>query len=328
MRQLVLHGRGDLRLREGPDLEPAAGQVRIAVCAAGVCGSDLNGYWGKNDRRAPGVVMGHEVSGTVDAVGAGTDLSLLGRRVVLNPVVSCGECGCCRDGHPNRCRTKSIIGCVPALPGGFADHLVAPATAVVPWDTDLPLTWGALVEPLAVGLHAAETLDLAGLDVVVIGGGAIGLCAALSTRRSGARSVRVVDPDRRRRELLQQLGFATAPAASGGPDLVHVVIDCVASAQSIAAALAQTLPAGTVVVVGLSRQRVGVPMPPLVDGERALRGSAQYAPDTFRRAAAWLSSGELDVRPLLREPVRLADAPALFAAWHSVDRPVKVLITP
>lgn len=312
MRQLVLDGPRALRLRDVADLEPAAGQVRVAVHAAGVCGSDVHGYRGVNDRRAPGVVMGHEVSGTIDRAGPGVDAARIGQPVVVNPLLSCGSCAMCSAGRDNLCPDKALVGCVPHLDGGFADQLLVPATSAVPFIGAAPLLWGAFVEPLAVGLHAVDVGDVAGRNVTVIGSGAVGVSAALSARRRGAASVTVVSLDHRRRALIGALGM-TAAGLEGDPGApADIVVDCVASTSSIATALRDTTPAGTVVVVGFGHLHTQVPMTPLVHGERVVRGSAQYPFATFVEAARWLSSGAIELGDALAPPVPLEAGPDLF----------------
>ena len=341
MRRLLLAGRLDLRVEEVAPPEPGAGQVVVRVAAAGVCGSDLHGYRGTNDRRRPGTVMGHEVSGTVADVGPGVDPGWRGRPVALNPVLGCERCPACRSGEPQRCPDKALIGCVPHLPGGFAELVVGPVIALVPWDGPAPLAWGAFAEPLAVGLHAARRLVppqgpvlvqrpvLAERSVLVVGSGPVALAAAWSAQRDGAR-VSVTETDERRGSLVRSLGLATQRQDALTPDdRYDAVVDCVATEESLGLALRQVRVAGAVVVVGLGAATAPLPVELLVQRDLTLQGSAQYSRRSFADAVAWLGSGDLDVGPLLGTPEPLTAAPELFRTWDDgPSRPLRTLLTP
>jgi len=149
MRQLVFGGPFVLAVEETTPAPLGPGEIRVAVHSVGVCGSDIHGYAGVNSRRSPGMVMGHEVVGTVCELGPGVDGPALGDAVAVNPIVSCGECELCRAGDENLCERRRIYGCVPGLPGAYADLFAVPAGNAVPFDGPAPLEWGALVEPFA-----------------------------------------------------------------------------------------------------------------------------------------------------------------------------------
>lgn len=334
MRRLVLAGPLDLRLEEIEPPEPAAGEVLLGVVAAGVCGSDLHGYRGANDRRRPGTVMGHEVAGRVEGLGAGVEAAWLGRTVAVNPVLGCERCPACRSGAPQRCPDKVLIGCVPEHPGGFAELVVAPVTSLVAWSGPAPGHWAALAEPLAVGLQAVDRAELRGRDVLVIGSGPVAVGAAWAAGRRGAATVTLTVTDGRRRDLLRSLGLTTVPQdqlpAAGG---FEVVLDCVASAETLEAALQQVPIGGSVVVVGLAAPTAPISVERLVQGDRALLGSAQYSRGSFATAVRWLSDGRLDVAPLLGEPQPLARGPELFRRWAETEdggaaRPLRTLLVP
>ena len=317
MRQLVLTRARALALRHVPDPAPGHGEVRVAVHAAGICGSDLHGYRGENNRRPRGVVMGHEVSGTVEAVGPGVAPECLGRAVAVNPLQSCGDCDECSAGRENLCSAKVVIGCGSGPPGGFADYLIVPARSVHPWPGHLPLEWAALAEPFAVGLHAADLAAPAGLTVNVIGGGVVALSVALAAHRRGAARVVVAALEGRRREVIAGFGMQTVRPGRGSLAAAHVTFDCVASPATVGESLEATRPGGTVVVVGFGSTHSSLPMTPLVHGERVVRGSAQYPDATFSRAVEWLSEDRLDLNPALSRPYGLPEGPDVFRRLSS-----------
>lgn len=324
----MLAGPRDLRVEEVAVPTPPAGHALVSVEAAGVCGSDLHGYGGVNARRRLGSVMGHEVSGTVHQVGPGADPRWVGRGVVVNPVLGCDACDACRAGQAQRCPDKLLIGCTLQHPGGFADYLLAPVRALAVWPGPAPLAWGAFAEPLAVGLHAVSHVAVKRQNVLIVGSGAIGVAAALSARRAGG-IVTVTQGDEHRIELLRDLGLSCADA-----DTVRraapfgVVVDCVASDESLDLALQHLAIGGTVVLVGLAASLAAVSVERLVQGDRMLRGSAQYSRASFLEAVRWLSDGQVDISQLIdRKP--LAEAPALFRRWEDdAPRPLRTLLTP
>ena len=328
MRRVVLAGPYDLRLEEGPAPRAEPGQVVVRVEAAGVCGSDLHGYRGVNERRRPGTVMGHEVSGTVEEVGTAVDAHWRGQGVVINPVLGCGSCEACRHAEPQRCPDKTLIGCTPTHPGGFADLLSVPVTALVPWPGPAPLAWGAFAEPLAVGLHAVDRVAVPKRNVLVIGSGAVGIAAALAAGRAGG-TVTITEGDERRSPLLRHLGLLPRdPASVAAAAPFDVVVDCVAGADSLALGLDHLRIGGTTVVVGLGAPRAEVSVERLVQRDLIVRGSAQYSRASFGAAVAWLSSGQLDISGLLaRQP--LSQTSRLFRSWHDdSSRPVRTLLYP
>jgi threonine dehydrogenase-like Zn-dependent dehydrogenase len=273
--------------------------------------------------------MGHEIAGAVDEVGPDVDPLLVGSAVAVNPLVTCGTCAACRVGAENRCPGKRIIGCCPEWPGGFADHFVAPASAVIGWGGSSPLSWATFAEPLAVGLQAARSVPLKDRAVLVIGSGAIGFSATLAAAREQAGLLNVLERDRERRRLVETVGLVTVEPQGSADVRYDVVLDCVGTTQTFTSALGVTRLGGEVVVVGLGQERPRLPLAALVHGERHLVGSAQYTRDTYREAADWLSSGTLPIQPLLSAPVPLEEAPTLFAEWPAgPERPLRMLLTP
>jgi 2-desacetyl-2-hydroxyethyl bacteriochlorophyllide A dehydrogenase len=332
VRQLVFHGPRRLAVEEAGSLDLAPGELRVDVEAVGVCGSDVHGFAGVNSRRQPGMVMGHEVVGVVTELGPGVDGPQVGTPVTINPIVGCGECVDCLEGNENVCERRRIYGCVPGLPGAYADEFVVRAENAVPFQGDAPLEWGALAEPLSVGARAARVADVGeGADVLVVGGGPIGVAAALACRRRGAHRVVVSEPLAHRREIAERLGFATIDPFHEGPprSAFPLSIECVGHSATVNAALQAVRPRGTMVFVGLAEERIELQPAPLMVGERVIRGSSAYAMDDFREVTAWIASAEADLSPLIELRVDLDGLPGVFAGYADGEvEAMKTLLQP
>lgn len=322
MRALVFHGPGDIRVEELPDPGPAPGEVLIRVTATGICGSDLHGYTGENGRRHPGQVMGHETVGRIEAAGAGGSAPPPGTVVTVNPVLGCGDCPQCAASCEYLCARRRIIGVDPAYRSAFAELMVAPVGNVVALPDGTPVEHGALVEPLAVGYHAAVRGGVTADDrVLVVGAGPIGQASALAARRLGAGTVMVSEPSPNRRALVSRLGFdALEPADLAGIDEpATVVVDAVGTSASLAAALAASAPGARIVLVGMNAPEVTVGAYGVSTFERSVIGSFCYRSTEFRETAAWVATRPPGLEHLVDRRTGLTGAPGAFAGLASGD---------
>jgi threonine dehydrogenase-like Zn-dependent dehydrogenase len=336
MRALVFHGPWEMAVEERPDPAPERDEALLEIVATGICGSDLHGYTGENGRRHPGQVMGHETVARVLDDRTGTHAA--GDVVTVNPVVGCGDCPACAVGAPQRCPDRRVIGVRPDISAAFAERMVAPAGNLVPLPAGTPVDVGALVEPLAVGYHAARRGEVAVDDtVLVVGGGPIGQAAALAARRLGAAAVVVSEPDATRRGLVDRLGFRTVdPTAQETADIVAAlgrpataVIDAVGISHTLQTAFDCSALGSRVVLVGMGSPRVDLSAYAVSTEERTLVGSFAYDVEAFRRTAEWAAAHAVDLAPLIDARVGLAEAPATFRAL--ADRTLaasKVLVYP
>jgi 2-desacetyl-2-hydroxyethyl bacteriochlorophyllide A dehydrogenase len=318
VRQLVFHGPRRLTVEEAEAPSPGRGEITVSVHSVGVCGSDVHGYAGVNSRRVPGMVMGHEAVGTVAGVGDGVEGLSPGDRVAINPLIPCSACEFCQAGDDNVCESRRIYGCILELPGAYADAFRVRAANAVPFLGEAPLEWGALVEPLSVGARGAKQGQVGPeTEVLVIGGGPIGIGAALAARRRGASQVVVSEPQAHRRALAEQLGFETFDPSTGDPlpNRFPIAIECVGHSATLAAALGAVPPKGTVVFVGLAEETVDLPATPLMTGERVIIGSSAYSHADFRETTAWVAEGETDLSPIIEKRVDLDGLPAVFAGY-------------
>jgi threonine dehydrogenase-like Zn-dependent dehydrogenase len=300
MRAMVLEAPGTVLLAEVPSPVPRDGEAVLRVEAAGICGSELHAFHSPAPRVLP-LVMGHEFTGATVA----------GDRVVVNPLMVCGRCACCRDGRPELCGQRRIVGI--DVPGAFADLVAVPLAALTRIDASVSPERGSLVEPLANAVHAWGRVALAGTSrVAVVGGGPIGLMAVDVAVRLLGLAPAVVEPRATRRAVAVRLGatsvHATGPELLLGAEPFDTVVDAVGSPESRAVAMEAIRPGGTVVCIGLASAEAGVETQVLVRQEKTLTGSFCYTPADFAVAvglARDLDTGWVDT-------VSLADAATVF----------------
>ncbi len=326
MRALVFTGPHNLEVQDRPTPEAGPGESLIRIIATGICGSDLHGYTGENGRRHPGQVMGHETVGRVvgrgPSEGDSEDPPPTGALVTINPMIGCGHCPACAARWEQRCPDRRVIGVDPTISSAFAEFVVVPTRNVVALDQALSPALGALVEPLSVGYHAARRGGVTEhCRVLVLGGGPIGQAAALAAQRLGGRVV-VSEPVTSRRNLLTTLGFDTVDpvdptfaaqvgaALDGGPE---VVLDAVATSQTLAQALTVSAFGATVVMVGMNAPEVELPAYRISTEERSIVGSFGYGSAEFTDTAAWVSSHSERLAALIGAYSSLDQAPAAFA---------------
>jgi threonine dehydrogenase-like Zn-dependent dehydrogenase len=263
--------------------------------------------------------MGHEVSGHVAELGPGADGPPVGTAVAVNPIYGCGACARCAAGDENLCPTRTVVGCAPAAPGGYAETLAVPARAVHALPNGTPVEWGALVEPLTVGAHGVRLAALKSTDsVLVVGGGIIGLGAALAARRRVGDRVLVLEPSAERRALAGRLGLRAAPpedvlgVADGTFD---VALDCVARPETFAGAIGAVPPGGLVVLVGIWSDEIPLPVSTVVGRETRIVGSYGYNDEDFADVLAWVGRREADLAPIIEHRVGFDGVIGAFAGY-------------
>lgn len=348
MRACVVHGAHDLRIEDRPDPAPGPGQVRVAVRYGGICGSDLHyvaeGGVGDFRVRMP-MVLGHEVVGTVDALGPllGTSgpepgpapaASAVGTPVAVHPAAPCHRCPECLAGRPNICRDTRFLGSAARMPhvdGGFAQFLVVGAGQARPLPPGLSLRDAAVTEPLAVAVHAvARAGPVSGARVLVTGAGPIGVLTTAVARAAGAAEVIVSDILDEPLAVARAVGAtgtvrADRPDDPGWPIEVDVVIEASGAAAGLDSALARVRRGGVVVQVGmLPPGRTAFAGNTLVTREIDLRGAFRYG-EEFDEALRLLAGG-LPVAGVVTAVHRIADAPAAFALAADPRRSCKVLL--
>ncbi|PYG33199.1 alcohol dehydrogenase catalytic domain-containing protein [Pelagimonas varians] len=289
MKALVYDGVEQLGFRDVADPEPRKEEQLIRVEAVGICGSDMHAYLGHDDRRPAPLILGHEAAGTI--VGGSKD----GVRVTVNPLVTCMICDACQAGRENLCAQRQIIS-MPPREGAFAQYLAMPDRNLVEIPDGTTTDKASLAEPLAVSWHAVrlalESLHMSmPKSALVIGGGAIGLAAALALTANGVTDVTIAEPNAARRTFLAQVcGQSVVETAEGS---YGIVIDAVgyAATRRIASALAQ--PGGVIAHVGLGEDLGGLDVRRLTLQEITFIGTYTYTAQDFRDTAQAIFDGRL-----------------------------------
>jgi 2-desacetyl-2-hydroxyethyl bacteriochlorophyllide A dehydrogenase len=292
----------------------------------GICGSDLHAFSGKHPFIDLPVVPGHEVAGIVDATGAEATEFQVGDHVLLEPNLVCGRCFYCTSGRYNLCEDLKVVGCQTA--GGMAEAFTAPSTRFHRVPDGMTWTEAALVEPMSTATHATRIAgDLRGAVVIVLGAGSIGLLTLLAARAAGAAMVAITDPLGGKRLHAIELGAAAAfdptspqffeEVRKALPHRPDVVFDCVAGQSSITQAIRLAEKGGTVIVIGVPRGPVEIPLPVVQDREIRIQGSAMYVDQDVLRAMDLIGDRTVDAQRMVTATFPLERAAEAFAAAQS-----------
>jgi len=309
MKALIYDGVETLGFRDTDMAVPRPGEHLIRIEAVGICGSDMHAYLGHDTRRPAPLILGHEAAGVVEGGPRNGD------RVTINPLVSCGTCPACARGRENLCPDREIIS-MPPRQGAFAQYVAMPAANLVTVPESVPLAKAALAEPLAVSWHAVQLALAArhpdmGCRALVIGGGAIGLAAALALRAMDIEDVIIAEPNETRRAfLLDRCGQIAVAQADGAFDLI---IDAVGYAATRAEASARANPGGVIAHIGLGEDTGGLDIRRMTLQEITFIGTYTYTAQDFCDCAAALFEGQLgpldwtETRPLSEGARAFAD---------------------
>ncbi|MBO9474628.1 alcohol dehydrogenase catalytic domain-containing protein [Shimia sp. R10_1] len=324
MKALIYDAPKTLRFQDVPMPAMQERDTLIRVEAVGICGSDMHAFLGHDSRRPAPLILGHEAAGIVEE---GPEK---GRRVTLNPLVTCRNCAACHSGRENLCPQRQIIS-MPPREGAFAQFVALPPENLVTVPDAVPLSKAALAEPLAVGWHAAR-LGLEALHpameprALVIGGGAIGLASYLSLRAQGLPMVDIVEPNSARAKFLSD--HCAAQILPKPERAAPLIIDAVGIAATRAAASSHVEPGGVVAHIGLGEDLGGLDIRRMTLQEVTFIGTYTYTSQDFQDTAQALFAGALGSLEWFEERT-LETGVRTFEELHAgtVAAP-KVILTP
>lgn len=326
MRALVVHAPKDLRADDWQEETPGPGQVLLRTAAGGICGSDLHYYnhggFGPVRLKEP-MVLGHEVSGRVAALGEGVTGLEPGALVAVNPSRPCGQCRYCAEGAPNHCLNMRFYGSAmpfPHIQGAFREALVVDAEQCVTAEGVTPGE-AAMAEPLSVALHAVRRAGpLLGKRVLVTGCGPIGVLTVLAARRAGAAEIVATDIEDRPLTYAAQAGAERTVNVAKDPDALaaygadkgffDVLFEASGAQAAVVAGLGALRPRGVVVQLGMGGDMT-LPMMQITGKELELRGSFRFH-EEFPLAVEMIAKGLIEVKPLITHTLKFDDAVAAF----------------
>jgi len=306
MRALMYTALKTLEMRDLPEPTLRNGEVKVRVGATGICGSDLHGFLGHSARRQPGLVLGHE---TVGVVTEG-DESLIGTRVSVNPLITCGFCAACRGGRHNNCLTWRLLG-MDQTSGAFGESVVVPRRNVHPIPASVSDAAAVMVEPLANAFHILSMIQpSAGLrpTAAIIGGGTLGACILSVARARGLQVLLVSEPNPLRAEVARELGAARVldpkevdvvadVLEQTNGEGVSVAVDAVGSAATRNTVAKLVCRGGTALLLGLDEGPTTFDFFDLIRREVRLQTSFAYTEQNYSEALEFITQGAVDFGP-------------------------------
>ena len=259
MHALVYTGTQTLVYREEKNPKIISGESIVKVFASGICGSDMHAYHGKDNRRIPPLILGHEISGTVDKG------EFSGKKVILNPLITCGKCDYCANGREHLCGKRIILGMNKPIErqGGFAEYVSIPNQNIYELPKTLEIKEAPIAEPTAVALHAVElgekelSKPVKEIKALIIGGGAIGLlCGLILSKVKKCKEIVIVDPNNKR--LGECSKYLDAKSVNPDSKLINndsfdIIFDTVGLEVTRQQAIRVVKPGGIIIHIGLTQ---------------------------------------------------------------------------
>ena len=338
---IVIHAARDLRLEQREITGPGKGEVLVNVQAGGICGSDLhyyqNGGFGPIQLREP-MVLGHEVSGTVAALGTDVDNLHIGQLVAISPSRPCHTCHYCLGGQENHCLNMRFYGSAmpfPHIQGAFQQQLIAEEGQCIPAD-GLTAGQAAMAEPLAVCLHAIKQAGhLDGKTVLITGCGPIGCLGVLAARQAGAGRIIVTDLSDYTLNMAQICGADIALNTKTTPNALNpfqaekgqidIHLECSGAASALSTGVTCLRPGGILVQLGLGGDMT-VPMQAITAKEITLRGSFRFHSE-FATAVGFMQSELIVVDPLITHSFEISEVDKAFDTAADRSQAMKVQLT-
>ena len=309
MLQQVMISPGQIEFHEVPVPDPKTGEVLIKIMNIGICGSDIHVYHGKHPFTSYPVTQGHEVSGLIEKIGEGTTGFTIGQKVTVQPQVVCGECYPCRHGKYNLCEKLKVMGFQTT--GMASQYFAVDAKRVTALPETISLEEGALIEPLAVAVHAVGCAgDVNGKSICVLGAGPIGILTAQVAKGLGAHNVMITDVSDIRLAKAKEVGveacintktedFATEFIRYFGPDKADVIYDCAGNNITMYQAIRSARKGSVLILVAVFDGMATVDLAVLNDHELSLNTSMMYRNEDYQKAIELVSERKVQLKPLI-----------------------------
>jgi L-iditol 2-dehydrogenase len=343
MKALILEEYKKLAFTDVAEPEIGPRDVLIQVRSCGICGSDVHGFDGSSGRRIPPVIMGHEASGIVAKVGGEVERYREGDRVTFDSMISCGRCVFCRQGRPNLCDNRRVLGvsCEEyRRHGAFAEYVAVPDHIVVKIPDSLAFNEAAMVEPVSVAVHAVNITPVRlGETAVVVGAGMIGLLTLQALRNAGCGRIVSVDLDDGRLAIAKELG-ADDVLNSRSEDVpariremtegqgADVVMEAVGADATVRMSIESVRKGGVVTLIGNVTASVSFPLQSVVTREISVLGSCASSND-YQACLALMGRGAIRVAPMISAAVPLERGAEMFDRLYQREPNLtKVILNP
>lgn len=317
--------------------EPEKGEVLVKIKKIGICGSDIHVWHGTHPFTSYPVTQGHELSAQVIKCGEGVTGFTPGQKVTIEPQVYCGKCYPCTHGKYNLCENLKVMGFQTT--GTASEYFAVDASKVTPLPENLTYDEGAMIEPLAVTVHAAKRFpDIKGAKAVILGAGPIGILLAQSCKALGAKEVMITDISDYRLELAKSVGadyavntknrdFGEALVECFGPDKADVIYECAGSDITMGQAIKYARKGSTIILVAVFGKMANIDLAVLNDHELDLNTSMMYRHEDYVDAIRFVSEGAIQLKPLMSKHFAFEDYAAAYEYIDSHrETTMKVLI--
>ncbi|WP_456439059.1 2,3-butanediol dehydrogenase [Caldithrix abyssi] len=351
MKAIRWYDKEDVRLEDIPEPFPGKGEVKIKVEWCGICGTDLHEYEAGPifiptsphplTKKTPPVTLGHEFSGVIVEIGEGVSNWKKGDRVVVDACIVCGECYYCKNGMYHLCDKLGFNGL--AADGGFAEYVIAPAYQLYKLDERMTFEEGALIEPIAVGVHAVrKSRFMEGDTAAVIGAGPIGLVTLQAVKAAGATKVYVLEVAEERKKFAEKLGADAVidpTKENAGEKIkeltngigVNIAFECVGLEKTLTQAIEVTRKGGRIVVAGIFAGSFDghIPYNDIVIGEKEIIGTIAYKGD-FKYAIDLVADGRINAKELITKRISLENIvdEGFEELRKHKDKHIKILVSP
>jgi L-iditol 2-dehydrogenase len=326
MLQQVMTKPGEIIFQEVPIPTPGEDQVLIKIMNIGICGSDIHVYHGKHPFTKYPVTQGHEVSGEVVALGENVKEFFAGQKVTIEPQVFCGECYPCRHGKYNLCEELKVMGFQTT--GTASEYFAVDASKVTPIPQEMSYEEGAMIEPLAVAVHAVKQMgDVTGMNIAVIGAGPIGNLVAQTAKGMGAAKVMITDVSDLRLAKAKECGvdacintrekdFGEALVETFGPDKADVIYDCAGNNITMGQAIKYARKGSVIVLVAVFADMAQIDLAVANDHELDIKSTMMYRHEDYLDGIRLVNEQKVSLKPLISKTFAFQD---YLKAYQYID---------